>query len=777
MAPRDPADLYRQLVGLETPQPANIVGLPAPNEPNNYYVTPRGYETLIAGTSYTDEDGRRAGYRPESRLDSLDRLKRLSNWADTERPGPAREADRAATKAEALLQRVLGNRGGVVRDAEISDLEAAANALLGEEPISARTVDESVSANEEKGTFTSEDPTEYAPRKQISADINPYYNVEVPARVARAGGRSGSWTTETAQGFRPATVRIDPSQVVDSEVLNRRKGRDGSFTGESDNTASFQRERPITIGDLVKEAMNEERTPVITASALEAARSAGRARSLPAGERDRNLVGYMRPPGSDGEVPVYAVTDAEGDRKVTEVTRPDPKDPLRKVVTELEQYFRVGGPYNRDSTAIREQIAPTLGVTADGQYGPAPVLGNQWDRTYAEKTFQSPKFEGFLRELAGGSFMQEPDEAASSYKLLAKALITGELEVPGQKPGTTQAIPVDREALLALKSDDGRPLFAPGTNARTLLGQAVSELRGGREVDLFSEASIGELGSDLASVQRGEGSILDLIRQIQGNSSGQGVEAAAGELFGFEGGDSDAAGALPQGRYGDFGDAPGGVSVKSAPAGPVDVLDRAAIALTGDVSQGLYLADVARRSSAPGRSSGTNAYGTTVGPVKETPARDPMATLLELTGKRAPVETTPGPQQIRRKYQNDFESISGTGRHVRGQRGYNMMAEGLGASVGSPAQEKAMALLAGRLSAQRESQRYEAQATAEAASAAPVAAATNTVTSSMLNAPASPATDPEAMERQAGIERLQLRRQGYTGGIADRFVANFGRRG
>lgn len=777
MAPRDPADLYRQLVGLETPQPANIVGLPAPNEPNNYYVTPRGYETLIGGTTYTDEDGRRAGRRPASRLDSKDRLNRSSNWASTERPGPAREADRAAEKADALLQRVLGNRGGVVRDADVSDLEAAANALLGEEPISARTVDESVSANELTGAFASEDPTEYAARKQISADINPYYNVEVPARVAREGGRSGTWTTETPQGFRPATARIDPSQVVDSEVLNRRKGRDGSFTGESDNTASFQRERPITIGDLVKEAMNAERTPVITASALQAARTAGRARALPAGERDRNLVGYIKPPGSDQEVPVYAVTGPDGERMMTTVTRPDPANPLRSLVSDQEEYFRVGNPYNRNDQALREQIAPVLGVSGDGQYGPAPVLGNQWDRTYAEKTFQSPKFEGFLRELAGGSFMQEPDEAASSYKLLAQALITGQLEVPGQKPGTTQAIPVDREALLALKSADGRPLFAPGTNARTLLGQAVSELRGGREVDLFSEASIGELGRDLASVQRGEGSILDLIRQIQGNSSGQGLEEAAGELFGSGGAGSEAGGELMQGRYGDFGDAPGGVSVKSAPAGPVDDLDRAAIALTGDVGQGLYLADVARRSSAPGRSSGTNAYGTTVGPVKESPARDPMATLLELSGKRAPVEATPGPQQIRRKYQNDFESISGTGHHVSGQRGYKMMAEGLGANVGSPAQEKAMALLAGRLSAQRESQRYEAQATAEAASAAPVAAATNTVSSSMLNAPASPATDPEAMERQAGIERLQLRRQGFTGGIAGRFVENFGRRG
>jgi hypothetical protein len=774
MAPRNPADLYRALIGMEVPQPANIAGLPTPNEPNNYYVTPRGYETLIGGTTYTDGQGRSTGYRPASRIAAKDRLNRSSNWASTDRPGPARQADRAAAQADALLQKVLGGRGGVVRDADISDLEAAANALLGEEPIGARTIDESVSANELTGAFTSEDPTEYSARKQVSADINPYYTVEVPARIAREGGRSGTWTTETPQGFRPAVARIDPSQVIDSEVMNRRKGRDGTFTGESDNTASFQRERPITIGDLVKEAMNEERTPVITASALQAAREAGRARSLPRDQRDRNLVGYMTPPGSEEEVPVYAVTDREGDRKTTEVVRPDPRNPLSSLISTQEEYFRVGDPYNRDSRAIREQIAPVLGVSNGGQYGPAPALANQWDRAYAEKTFQSPKFEDFLRELAGGSFMQDPDEASSSYKLLADALITGEIKVAGERPGTVQAIPVDREAILGLTSADGRPLFSPGSNARALLGQAVAELRGGREVDLFSEAAVGELGDNITDVGRGEGSIMALLRDLQGNSAPQSVENAANELFGYESAPDSTSGEMLQGHYGDFGDNPGGVSVRSAKTGPGDTLDRAAIALTGDIGQGLYLADVARRSAAPGRASGTNAYGTTVGPVVETPARDPLGVLLELTGRRSPVESTPGAQQLRRLYQNDFESISGAGRYVLGQRGYNMMVKGLGAPVGSPAQEKAMALLAERIGARRVSQQLDAQAAAEASSAAPVTAVTATVDQSMLNAPAPVNTDPEALERQAALQRLQRRREGFTGPRAGRIMQNFG---
>lgn len=774
MAPRDPADLYRALVGIEAPQPANITGLPSPNEPNEYYVTPRGYETLIGGTTYTDDSGQRTGYRPSSRLAAKDRLGRQSNWANTDQPGPARGAERASKKAEELLELVMGRRGGVVRDSDVKGLEAFANALLGEEAISARSVDESVSANELRGDFTSEDPTEYAPRKQVSADINPYYTVEVPARIAREGGGGGTWTAETAKGFRPATMRIDPSQVVDSEVLNRRKARDGSFTGESDNTASFQRERPISVGDIVKEAMNEERTPVITASALEAARAAGRARSLPADQRDRNLVGYMRPPGSEEEVPVFAVTDRTGERKTVAVTRPDPKAPLNSLVTKQEEYFRVGNPYNRDDQELREQLRPLLGVSADGQYGPAPLLGNQWDRTYAEKTLQSPKFEDFLRELSGGSFMQDPDEAASSYKLLADALLTGELKVAGARPGTIQRIPVDRGAILSLKSPDGRPLFGEGSSARTLLGQAVAELRGGREVDLFSEAQIGELGADLTGVGRGEGAILDLIRELGGSSAGQRAEGAASELFGYDTADSGADYGPIEGRYGDFGDVPGGVSIKTAPAGPIDELEKAAVALTGDVGQGLYLADVARRNAAPGRASGTNAYGTTVGPISESPARDPMAVLLELTGNRSPVEATPGAQQLRRLYQNDFESMSSAGRVVKGQRGYNMMARGLGAPVGSPAQERAMALLAERLSAQKVRQQQEAQAATDASSAAPMQAVTTTSSQSVLNAPAPVNTDPLQADRQAGIERLQRRRQGYVGGLAGRLIDNFG---
>ena len=85
-----------------------------------------------------------------------------------------------------------------------------------------------------------------------------------------------------------------------------------------------------------------------------------------------------------------------------------------------------------------------------------------------------------------------------------------------------------------------------------------------------------------------------------------------------------------------------------------------------------------------------------------------------------------------------------------------------------------MALLAERMAVRRQAQAAEAQAAADMAAAAPAPAAANTTKQSMFNAPAPQAAELEAMERQASRERLQRRRQGYTGGIAERFVQNFG---
>jgi len=85
-----------------------------------------------------------------------------------------------------------------------------------------------------------------------------------------------------------------------------------------------------------------------------------------------------------------------------------------------------------------------------------------------------------------------------------------------------------------------------------------------------------------------------------------------------------------------------------------------------------------------------------------------------------------------------------------------------------------MALLAERLSAQKVRQQQEAQAATDASSAAPMQAVTTTSSQSVLNAPAPVNTDPLQVDRQAGIERLQRRRQGYVGGLAGRLIDNFG---
>lgn len=742
-------------------------GNPAASVPGDQIVIARPRTELPAG----------------SRLSARDRFAGVTGgWADRDRPGPAREADRIANRGRSAASAVLGNWSGVVKDANIPDYERIANELLGEEPISVRSLDEGVSDNERTGAFTSEDPTELVGRKQPSGDINPYYSVEVPARVARADGRGLSWTVDTGSGFRPATAVIDPSQIKETRTQNpmRKQGNRGGFANESDNTASFQREKQINVGDLVKEAMEQAKTPIITKSALEAARAAGRARAAAPEERDRNLVGYIIPPGQTAEVPVYAVTEGRGgSRKTTAVQRPSADDPLRQAESVDEEYFRIGSPTNRDATVLRDELRRILGVDPTSETGPAPLLANTWDRRFAEEKLGSPSLEQFASELEGGAFMQDPQEGASVYKKLARALETGYLELPdrsrGARPGAMTAVPIDRSTVMSLYSglsaedapeikaakqfraflqevprpltpeegveaakqfgarwgvdantvlraaaerreveiplpgdsggvkwvsvpanDPGRPLFAPGSAAEELLGQALREIRGGREVDLFKEPpSEGEIGDPLRTGGPEEA--------VMAATGAEDPNEKAAMVFGFDPEDDFsgmAAGGTPrQARYGDFGDANSGISVQKLQAD--DPLTRAAIALTGDVSQGVYLADAARRNAAPGRVVPVDQYGSAVGIAEDLPARDPRAVLMELAGRRSPVEITPGPQQLRAKYQGDFASTSGQGKPVLGQRGYQMMAQALGGDPGSAAHERAMQLLASRLAGRR----------------------------------------------------------------------------
>ena len=711
--------------------------------------------------------------RPRSELPGSSRLARQGRprtVSPADRPGPARGAARADAAAEARAGKVLRNLSGTLRDGDMADYEAFANALLGEEPVAARQVDASVSDNERYGAFTSEDPTEYRGKAQFSGDVNPFFTVEVPARAMRPDGRGASWTVDTGKGFRPSTVEINPGAIVETRTQNPRRlqGTRGGFAAESDNTAGFLREQQVSVGDLAKEALQETKTPVITKSALEAARSAGRARAASPEERDRNLVGWIVPPGGGEELPVYAVTDREGKRKTADIDRPLGDFGSEKV---KEEYFRIGSPINRDGERLRGALREALGVDPASETAPAPLLANVWDRRYAEDKLGAPSLEAFARELAAGGFMQDPDEGGSTYRTLAKALQTGLLEVPdrtpGARPGAMTAVPVDRATVLSLYSniaandapeikagkqfraflqeaprpltvqegvdaaaqlgarwgvdanavlraaaerrevelplpagengaagairtsvpanDPGRPLFAPGSNAERLLGQALREIRGSREVDLFAEPPIDPR----------------MVPLPEERTPVQGVVDAA-ELFGSAAEDDFGDEGVRQGRYGDFGDAGSGISVRNVDVTGGDPLTRAAIALTGDTAQGSYLADVARRAAAPGRVTPVNQYGTAVGAAEELPKRDPRAVLLELTGRRAPLEVTPGAQQLRERYQGDYASISqATGQPVLGQRGYQMMAQALGEEPGSAAHDRAMSLLAERLAQRR----------------------------------------------------------------------------
>lgn len=896
---------------LERPQPVNIPGLPdadaiVPELLGAQVPLPRRYETFAAGTYLSDgsvdANGRPVvvGRRPDSRLAARDRIARNTDpWPSTERPGPAREAERAAAAAEALLQRALGNRSGLIRDADVDLLDAVASQLLGEEPVGSAAKDLGANANDRYGAFTSEDPTQESTVSRPSPDINPFGLLEVPARVQRPGSPGGTWGVAVGPNlFRPSVARIDPTDIVATETMNPRRNREG-FTGDSDNTASFQRERQISLGEAAQEIMEATKTPVITLSGLEAARVAGRARAATPEERDGNLVGYVQPPGSSVEVPVYAVTDREGRRLTTVVEKPDPSNPLYGVIKVQEPYFRVGSPINRDDETLRELAAPLFGMDEARQFGPAPLLADYSERIKAERRFGGPGLEAFMQDVAQGAFMSAPDEVDAMRSILAPAAATGALrgkggqkraipgtvaslysginpKTPRNPEGSDEPIAVAAKQLRAFlqeaprplspregvevaaqigarwgvsatevlraagefeagraKNDPGRPLFAPGSNANALLQQAVAEIRGGREVDLFAETPLAPLEGGLGGADRGENAILGLLQQLNRGDEGVDLPDAVGQAFGQERlEDLEVSGELTgasRGRLEGARDPKSGISIVEAPVELNDPLIKAAVALTGDPDQGAYLAEVARRSAAPTATS---------------PSRSPLATLLELAGYRTPVEVTPGAQQVRRQRQGDFASVNARGAAVLGQRGYGAMADALGSEPGSAAQERAMQLLTERLVANQEASsepsmddlaqqyreskvaqhsksghgprgRYTAgagradflglgsspgswmhdramqliveraaarqaadqmkgQVVQEQSSTAPLSAATNTVEHSMLNAPASPGTDPEALQRQASIERLQRRRRGYVGGLQDRVLGTFG---
>lgn len=851
-----------------------------------------------------------------------------------DRPGPSREDARSAERADALLSRILSRRSGVVRDSEIDDYNAYASALLGEEPISAGKAHD---PDAETGDFTSEDPTELRSKPKSGQDLSPFFTMESPGYVPRRGSSGRTKTEEYAPGrFRPVAIAVNPGTVVETVVQNPRRNSDG-FTGESDNTASFQREKQVTLGALASEVNNAARTPVMTGDAFKQAIEAGRARWALPEERTGTLVGYIRPPGARDEVPVFWPKDREGGgRMKTGVDRPDPSDWLDSVQEVEEPLLRVGNPYSRDASAIRgrwlmnedgtqswqaSELAQRLGVNPEGTVGPAPMLSDVNERRRFEAA-GGPMLHEFMHELTAGGFMADPD-IGPGLTPIARALLNEGLEVmdrsPGARPGAKTYEPISGGDIFAAYSnvrpgeeppavtaakqwrafaqeaprpltmaeavsaavqigsrwgvggdevlrlaaakvpemgtgpggtrmetgrlipenDPGRPLMAPGSQAAEILRNKVAEMSRGREVDLFSEAGIGTNRGEYRGAMSSEADLLAFLRAARSAEGGAAEgEALADALAGVNA--SDFGDQLPENER--FGGSEGGFSVRRAPVEVIDPLDRLAVALTGDIAQGLYLADVARRSSAPGRYSGSNVFGTTVGPLQELSARSPVSTLLELVGRRTPVTSIPGAQQLRRQYQNDFSSTSGRGQPVTGQSGYARMAEGLGGQPGLPQNEKAMALLAQRIrdrsagdgqpavdpseayraqklaefggvsprerylgggpladylghgsapgswmhdramgmSTQRIQQRVQAaaedQAATDMASAVPQKAAMVTPKQSMFNSPAPAPTpqDAEAMDRQAAMQRLQQRREGFAGPRTGRIIRNFG---
>ena len=122
-----------------------------------------------------------------------------------------------------------------------------------------------------------------------------------------------------------------------------------------------------------------------------------------------------------------------------------------------------------------------------GDVGLAQFI-NDPDDTAARRNIERHTGENVLhiyRRISDGGWMEEPADATRrQLDLLADAIITGKLKTAKGE------IDIDPQAILSLKSESGRPLFAPGSNALKELELAVHEKTSTfKEVDIMDSES------------------------------------------------------------------------------------------------------------------------------------------------------------------------------------------------------------------------------------------------------------------------------------------------
>ena len=292
-------------------------------------------------------------------------------------------------------------------------------------------------------------------RRQFQDDINPYGSVTVPFRTPR-------------------------DRIIEREVYPSTPAL--TVEGDLDSTAAFDRYNEMSLGELINQAAEGSKTPLIGRDELKKALDKGD--FVPA--RDRNQIGFLKRGGQ--EIPVYQIQQQGGeiqkdyfrlgsptarnyDKLRTDIAdrRINESNPLSTRMTGRVKNRKGspvrgtrGAPASLRETEIEKlvEIGAVPFLNRDDQYAKVGGIRKNVEKKFRDSDGLPVSFNKLLDQLSQGAFMDEPD-VANGFRALA-----------------------------ALEDEIGRPIFEPGTVGHEAIRRVRVEASGreqGREVDLFAE--------------------------------------------------------------------------------------------------------------------------------------------------------------------------------------------------------------------------------------------------------------------------------------------------
>ncbi len=425
-----------------------------------------GYLAPPGGTVLTDGDGGVTGYRPASRVARLMQLQRQGEMRGRPYVPPV-------DKATALL----GDAFATPEDLQRYDRN-----------------------DRGRGSWetSSGDPFTAAKDRKGQRPWAPFATVDVPARTP-----AGSWRGPDGQ---VNTVRIDPTQQV------------GMVTLDPDARHASDRERPLSLGTLAEQLMDEYETPMIGPDALAAAARTGRFISA-ASPQEGGPIGTLRRLTS-AAVP--------GERALPVLKSPGAQQetPRRRMryeevpVYANDKGFRLGQNLPRDYEAIRQELAAAAGGV--GQVDVDPIAALQSSR---RNQYVTPA--ALQRGVAAGFQVSEPNpqtgvmsfsrpDGSGGYLIPEKVLAAGDVPT---NTFTGRYIVATPEAMTRTQRSYGPGPLLPGGAERSW--QAKQADLGGMELSTFLQ----ELRQ--GGLSEGPERLTDTARLVAQVARDQGVPLAA----------------------------------------------------------------------------------------------------------------------------------------------------------------------------------------------------------------------------------------------------------